>query len=46
MFNDLELLNEVEREQVDNFDATPIEELEEPVPQWQKDVERITLLLS
>ncbi len=46
MFNDLELLNEVEREQVDNFDATPIEELEEPIPQWQKDVERITHLLS
>lgn len=46
MFDDLELLNEVELAQVENFDATPIEELEEPIPKWQKDVERITDLLS
>lgn len=46
MFDDLELLNEVEREQVENFDATPLDQLEEPVPQWQIDVERIIKLLS
>lgn len=46
MFNDFDLLSDEEREQINNFDATPIDELEDPIPQWQKDVERITTLLS
>tara|TARA_Y100001960_G_scaffold167589_1_gene176067 strand:- start:8275 stop:8484 length:210 start_codon:yes stop_codon:yes gene_type:complete len=44
---DLTTLTELEIEQIENFDATPLEELSEPEePQWKKDVDLIESLLS
>lgn len=43
---DLNTLTELELEQIENFDATPLDELSEPEPQWKKDVDLIESLLS
>ena len=43
---DLTILTEIELEQIENFDYTPIEELNEPEPKWKKDVDLIEALLS
>lgn len=43
---DIDQLTEIEIEQIENFDATPLDELSEPEPQWKKDVDNISALLA
>lgn len=42
----LDQLTEIEKEQIENFDATPLDNSSEPVPHWKKRVDHITELLS
>lgn len=41
-----EELTEAEKEQFENIDFTPLDDLYEPVPQWKHDVDRISELLT